>query len=513
MQHYDVVVIGGGHNALVSAAYLAKAGKKVLLLEKLDYLGGAATSSYTFEGIDAKLSRYSYLVSLLPQQIIDDLGLDIKLAPRRYSSYTPVPGSANGLLVDKENAIATKASFEAVGAAADYKTWNEFYSRTEGLAKKLFPTVLKPLKTRAEVKALVGADFEDFFERPIGEVIAKNFNSDLVRGVVMTDALIGTFASNDDSDLDANRCFLYHVIGGGTGDWNIPVGGMGQVSGSIAQAAKRLGAELITNAEVTSVSANRVVTYLQDGETKSVSADFVLSGIARNQLAKLLPEVHPEQVQGAQIKVNMLLRRLPKLKDPGLSPEAAFGGTFHINENFDQLQSAYDQAAQGSIPDPLPCEIYCHSLTDPSILGPELQAAGAQTLTVFALHVPHSLVAKIGNDELGTRAQEAVLKSLNSVLAEPIEDLIFVGPDGQLCIETKTTQDLEDALGLPGGNIFHSPLSWPFAEDDEDISSPEARWGVATGVDRIYFCGSSAKRGGAVSGIGGHNAAMAVLES
>ena len=513
MKHYDVVVIGGGHNALVSAAYLAKAGKKVLLLEKLDYLGGAATSSYTFEGIDAKLSRYSYLVSLLPQQIIDDLGLDIKLAPRRYSSYTPVPGSANGLLVDKENAVATKESFEAVGAAADYKTWNEFYARTESLAKKLFPTVLEPLRTRSEVQALVGSDFADFFERPIGSVIAENFRSDLVRGVVMTDALIGTFAANEDSGLDANRCFLYHVIGGGTGDWNIPVGGMGQVSGSIAKAAKRFGAELATNAEVKSISTDRVVTYFQDGEGKSVSADFVLSGIAKNQLAQLLPQIHPEKVQGAQVKVNMLLRRLPKLKDPNLSPEAAFGGTFHINENFDQLQSAYDQAAQGSIPDTLPCEIYCHSLTDPSILGQELQAAGAQTLTVFALHVPHSLVAKIGNDELRAKAQEAVLKSLNSVLAEPIEDLVFVGPDGQLCIETKTTQDLEDALGLPGGNIFHSPLSWPFAEDEEDLSSPEARWGVATGVDRIYFCGSSAKRGGAVSGIGGHNAAMAVLES
>ena len=512
MQHYDVVIIGGGHNALVSAAYLAKAGKRVLLLEKLDYLGGAATSSYTFDGIDAKLSRYSYLVSLLPKQIIDDLGLEITLAPRRYSSYTPDPHGTNGLLVDKADQGATGKSFDSF-SKKDFAAWNEFYARTEHIAQKLFPTVLEPLKKRSEVKALLGKDFETFFERPIGDVIAESFESDLVRGVVLTDALIGTFAPNSDASLDANRCFLYHVIGGGTGDWNIPVGGMGQVSGSIAQAAKRFGAELTTNAEVQAVSANRVVTYLQDGETKSVSADFVLSGIARNQLAKLLPEVHPEKVQGAQVKVNMLLRRLPKLRDPGLFPEAAFGGTFHINENFDQLQNAYDQAAQGSIPDPLPCEIYCHSLTDPSILGSELQATGAQTLTVFALHVPHSLVAKIGNDELRTKAQEAVLKSLNSVLAEPIEDLIFVGPDGQLCIETKTTQDLEDALGLPGGNIFHSPLSWPFAEDDEDLSSPEARWGVATGVDRIYFCGSSAKRGGAVSGIGGHNAAMAVLES
>lgn len=513
MQHYDVVIIGGGHNALVSAAYLSKAGKKVLLLEKLDYLGGAATSSYTFDGIDAKLSRYSYLVSLLPKQIIDDLGLEIKLAPRRYSSYTPAPGNNQGLLVDKEDPAATRESFRSVGAESDFESWNRFYARTEHLAQELFPTVLQPLKTRSEVKATLGSDFADFFERPIGEVIAENFESDLVRGVVMTDALIGTFASNRDDALDANRCFLYHVIGGGTGDWNIPVGGMGQVSGSIAQAAKRFGAELLTNAKVQSVTTDRAVTYSHSGETTSVTADFVLSGIARNQLAKLIPEIQPESVQGAQVKVNMLLRRLPRLKDSSLSPEAAFGGTFHINETFDQLQTAYEQASRGELPDTLPCEIYCHSLTDPNILGEDLQADGAQTLTVFALHVPHSLVAKLGNDELREKAERAVLKSLNSVLSEPIEDLIYVGPDGQRCIETKTTQDLEDALGLPGGNIFHSPLSWPFAEDDEDLSKPENKWGVSTGLDRIFFCGSSAKRGGAVSGIGGHNAAMAVLES
>jgi phytoene dehydrogenase-like protein len=512
MQHYDVVIVGGGHNALVSAAYLAKAGKSVLLLEKLDYLGGAATSSYTFEGIDAKLSRYSYLVSLLPKQIIDDLGLEIELAPRRYSSYTPDPHGTAGLLVDKADQTATSKSFDAF-SKQDFAAWNAFYSKTENIAQQLFPTVLEPLKKRSQVRDLLGEDFETFFERPIGDVIAENFESDLVRGVVLTDALIGTFAPNSDQELDANRCFLYHVIGGGTGDWNIPVGGMGQVSGSIAAAAKRFGAKLLTGATVLSINSNREIEYEVNGAIQKVSADFVLSGISKNQLSKLLPGIQPEIVQGAQVKVNMLLTRLPKLKDSSVSAEAAFGGTFHINENFDQLESAYQAASRGEIPDPLPCEIYCHSLTDPSILGPELRDSGAQTLTVFALHMPHSLVAKYGNDELREKAQAAVLKSLNSVLAEPIEDLIFRAPSGELCIETKTTQDLEDALGLPGGNIFHSPLSWPFVEDDQELTTPESRWGVATGIDGVFFCGSSARRGGAVSGIGGHNAAMAVLES
>ena len=513
MQHYDVVIVGGGHNGLTAAAYLAKAGKSVLLLEKLDYLGGAATSSYTFEGVSAKLSRYSYLVSLLPQQIIDDLGLELNLLQRRYSSYTPVPNQTQGLLIDRLDQVATKRSFEAVGAAKDYEAWAEFYARTEKIAQTLFPTVLEPLIRRSEVREVIGSDFEPFFEKPIGEEIEKVFASDVVRGVVLTDALIGTFAPNKDPQLDANRCFLYHVIGGGTGDWNIPVGGMGEVSGAIASAAKNFGAKLLSGANVKSITSSKLIQFEYEGRHQEVTADWILSGVSQTTLAKLTGELEPEQVQGAQVKVNILLKRLPRLKDPSVSPEAGFGGTFHINETYEQLQAAYVAASRGEIPDPLPCEIYCHTLTDNSILGPELQAEGAQTLTVFALHMPHSLTNHFDNGELRAKAQAAILKSLNSVLAEPIEDLIYRTPSGALCIETKTTLDLQDALGLPGGNIFHSPLSWPFAEDDEDLSTPAKRWGVDTGLAGILYCGSSAKRGGAVSGIGGHNAAMAVLES
>jgi phytoene dehydrogenase-like protein len=237
----------------------------------------------------------------------------------------------------------------------------------------------------------------------------------------------------------------------------------------------------------------------------------VLANLARPELAKLLGKSAP-RAEGAQVKVNMLLKRLPKLKEE-IDSVAAFGGTFHINENYSQLQTAFEQASRGEIPNPLPCEIYCHSLTDPSILSPELRAAGVQTLTVFALHTPHSLVNGQNNDQIREKLENAVIDSLNSVLAEDIRDLLLLDAKGNPCLETKTTKDLEDALRLPGGNIFHEPLSWPFAEDDESLVSAAERWGVATGYNKIYFCGSSAKRGGAVSGIAGHNAAMAVLES
>ncbi len=492
----------------MAAAYLAKAGKKVLLLERLDYFGGAATSIEAFKGIPARLSRYSYLVSLLPKQIIEDLGLVVELAPRRYSSYTPSPHGKGGLLIDRNDQTATQQSFESIGSS-DFESWNSFYSETTELAKNLFPTVLSPLKRRSEVINQLGS-LGKFIEKPIGQLIEESFESDLVRGVVLTDALIGTFAENVDPTMQASKCFLYHVIGGETGDWNIPVGGMGAITSSMKKAAQSFGAELISNAEVTSLTEDGKVMYSLAGESHEVTADFVLANVARPELARLLGKSSPK-AEGAQVKVNMLLKRLPKLKEQ-IDPVAAFGGTFHINENYSQLQTAFEQASRGEIPNPLPCEIYCHSLTDPSILSAELREQGVQTLTVFALHTPHSILGS-DNEQMRQKLQQAVIDSLNSVLDEDIRDLLLEDADGNPCIETKTTKDLEDALRLPGGNIFHEPLSWPFAEDEESLESASERWGVATGYERIYFCGSSAKRGGAVSGIAGHNAAMAVLES
>src|SRR6185437_15060600 len=187
--------------------------------------------------------------------------------------------------------------------------------------------------------------------------------------------------------------------------------------------------------------------------------------------------------------------------------------TFHINETLSQLDAGYDRAASGVVPDPLPCEIYCHSLSDPTILSEELRASGAQTLTVFGLHAPHQLSAAADRDEVRAALTDAVLASLNSVLAEPIQDVLLSDAHGRPCIEAKTTADLEDILGMTAGNIFHGALGWPFAEDDEPLETPAQRWGVATVHNRILLCGAASRRGGGVSGIGGHNAAMAVLES
>lgn len=132
---------------------------------------------------------------------------------------------------------------------------------------------------------------------------------------------------------------------------------------------------------------------------------------------------------------------------------------------------------------------------------------------MFGVHTPGRWLNEENNDATRDRLQAAVLASLNSVLAEPIEGLLLTDEDGRPCIETKTTLDLEHELGMPGGNIFHGPLSWPFAEDDDPLATPAERWGVATAHPRILIAGAGARRGGGISGLGGHNAAMAVLEA
>lgn len=511
----DAVIIGGGHNGLVAAAYLARAGRRVQVLERLDHVGGAAVSAHAFDGVDARLSRYSYLVSLLPQRIISDLGARIRLSRRRISSYTPDPatGGATGLL------IGPQPTFDAIGAGTDAAGFSDFYRRCGLITSRIWPTLLQPLRSRAEMRrgVLTGHDtetaaaWEALIERPIGEAITNAVSNDLVRGVMATDALIGTFADIDDPSLIQNACFLYHLIGGGTGDWDVPVGGMGAVSGALAAAAAGFGAEIITGADVYAVNPDGEVRYRQGGTARQVSAERVLANVTPAVLAGLLGEPAPETAPGAQVKVNLMLRRLPRLRDEHVTPQQAFGGTFHINETFSQLAGAYDAAASGRVPDPLPCEIYCHSLTDPSILSEDLRGSGAQTLTVFGLHTPHSLAAG-DPDRTRDRLTSAVLNSLNSVLAEPIQDVLMEDGAGRLCIESKTTADLEQALGMTAGNIFHGALRWPFAEDDAPLETPAQRWGVATAHDRILLCGSGSVRGGAVSGIGGHNAAMAVLE-
>ena len=496
---YDVVIVGGGHNGLVAATYLARAGKSVRVLEANPEIGGASQSVRTFPEYDANLSRYSYLIALLPDKIINDLGLSFECLSRDVSSYTPY-GENKGLYVSRVWDKATESSFNEIDPSGkEGGAWQDFYAEVAEFAERIAPTLLEPLKTRSELRKQIDLDstWQYLVEEPIGKVITERFTNDVVRGVVLTDALIGTFASA--FDIQANICFLYHLIGNGTGEWKVPKGGMGALVNELVRVAKESGVEISLNSKAVKVESTSagVSVALENGEV--VSADYLLSNAAPQVLARLRGASAPESLDGSQMKINILLKRLPKLKS-GIDPRLAFAGTFHANESFTQFESVYKDAKNGVMPQKMPIEMYCHTLTDPSILGQELQDEGYQTLTLFGLHTPAALFDG-DNDAARDAALKSALASLNDYLAEPIEDVIAA-------IEVKTPLDIEAAISLPRGNIFHKDLSMPFREDGTDEA-----WGVETDDPRIFICGAGAVRGGGVSGIPGHNAAMAILSN
>jgi len=499
--------MGAGHNGLVAAAYLAKAGKSVLMLEAADEIGGATASVRAFKEYDALLSRYSYLIALLPDQIVKYLGLKFETISREVSSFTPYKKNEKdfGLHISRVWDKQTEDSFiELTGSEDEGRAWQEFYSDVEKFAQKMAPTFLQPLRTRAEMKALVAQDstWDALIEKPMSEVVQSKFKDDLIRGVVLTDALIGTFVSAD--SIQSNICFLYHLVGNGTGEWKVPRGGMVALVNELERVVRSLGVEIKIGAEVTGISTDADGVTVQTKSGENFTAEFLLSNAAPAHLDRIRGRKSESSLSGSQLKVNMLLRTLPRLKS-GADPLKAFSGTFHINESYTELEDAYSTAKNGEIPKHAPSEMYCHTLTDPSILSQELAQLGYHTLTLFGLHTPAELF-EADPESSKKIALQRCFDALNAYLIDPIESVLAKNSDGTLCVEVKSPLDLEKDVRLPGGNIFHRDLTFPFKEDGDSRV-----WGVETDDPRILICGAGAQRGGGVSGIPGHNAAMAVL--
>src|SRR5947208_5315233 len=518
---YDVVILGAGHNGLVAAAYLARAGLSVLLLEKNDYIGGATTSQQIFPDYDARLSRYSYLVSLFPHKIIHDLGLKLELRRRAIASCTPYMKHGHGgalLLSNVDEEVGRRSMCELTGNTTEYDELKCFYALPRVFAERVWDSMLEPLISKDEMARRFKVDeisreaWRTLVEEPLGNAIERYLRDDLVRGLVFTDAKVGVFTHPHDSSLVQNRCFLYHLIGDKTGEWKVPVGGMGTVSSELGRAARKAGAEILTNVDLRALNVTgktRTVEFGVDGKREAVEARFLLVNFGRNVLAKFTGRLfQPDRTdEGSVFKINMLLRRLPKLKAKKYPATEAFCGTFHSDEGYQQMNISFDQASEGRLPERTPCEMYCHTLTDDSILAPDLREQGFHTMTLFGLDAPWNLFVR-DNENMRREAERRFLASINQWLEEPIEDCLAIARDGRRCIESKTPVDIEDALGMYHGNTFQDAPTFPFAERKEQVGT----WGVETEHENMFLCGSSALRGGAVSGIPGHNAARDVLQ-
>ncbi len=517
---YDVAIIGAGHNGLVAACYLAGAGMSVLVLERNRQTGGATQSRRTFDGVDAKLSVYSYLVSLLPEKIASDLGLDLRLKPRRVASWTPAfsGGKLRELLIRNGPPDANRAAFFDLAGGEDHRGYLELQEMQARLAKVVWPSLTEPLVTREEMRGRLGrksqAAWRALVEEPLGDIIERQVSDDLVRGLLFTDGKIGVSTFPHDPSLLQNRTFLYHFVGRGTGEWRVPVGGMGALVGQLEEAAHASGRVTIaTGARVHTVSPGAKRSSLGfeiDGRPGEVDARYVLCNASAHTLGALVgndttPGASP--LEGSVFKVNMLLERLPRVRSTRCSAEEAFAGTFHIDEGYGQMLTSFRESQAGDLPATPPGEIYCHTLTDPSILSADLGRRSFHTLTLFGLDMPYRLFER-DNDAARAEALKRYLRGIDQFLDEPIEGCLATDRNGAPCIEAKTPVDLEREIHLPRGNIFHGDLTWPFVEDGGEAGL----WGVETAHPNLLLCGSSARRGGCVSGIPGHNAAMKVLE-
>jgi phytoene dehydrogenase-like protein len=284
---------------------------------------------------------------------------------------------------------------------------------------------------------------------------------------------------------------------------------MGAVADQLIARTKELGVEIRCGVEVVGASEGpngvQLRTVADSGAEVEMVAERVLAAVApASVLAWLGAPVEPPA--GAQVKINMLLRRLPRLAS-GVDPAVAFAGTTHLEEGFEGLESAYRTSTAGGFADPLPCEVYCHSLTDPTIMNGE----AGHTLTLFGLHTPDTLFR---DDPEGQRslAVDAALGALQRHLDEPLIDCLATDSDGRPCVDVASPLDLEATLAMPGGNIFHGDLDWPWLADDEDADDPAAKYGVSVpGSERILLAGAGSRRGGGVSGLGGAAAVDALL--
>src|SRR6476620_8455664 len=279
---YDVVVLGAGHNGLVAASYLGRAGLSVLLLEKNDYIGGATTSQKVFPDYNAQLSRYSYLVSLFPEKIIRDLGLKLELRRRATGSFTPYikSGQDDGLLISNlDEAQSRRSIVDLTGSETEFDQMKKFYNLSRVFAERSWDTMLEPLVSKDEMKRRFDVDdvsreaWRSLAEEPLGRALERYLQDDLVRGLVLTDAKVGIFTHPHDPSLVQNRCFLYHLIGNKTGEWKVPVGGMGAVARELEQAARSAGAESLTNVDLLSVDLegeNKTVEFQTNGKRQAV---------------------------------------------------------------------------------------------------------------------------------------------------------------------------------------------------------------------------------------------------
>ncbi|MCF8540522.1 MAG: FAD-dependent oxidoreductase [Aurantimicrobium sp.] len=513
----DVLIVGGGINGLTAAAYLARSGRSVLVIEQAATCGGVATGTQPFAGIDVNVSPCAPEVPMPHQRICRDLGLECATVPTPAITFIPLSDSASGGVLLTGDTLHDQEVLEAAGLGADSLGMRGVHDDRAMLANAMTDVLTEPLLRRTEARARVSPRaWEAFVESPLANILRLTLASDVLRGAWLTSALAADQTYADDPTLAQNRAFLSGISAGGDGHL-VAAGGGAELVHRLYQAAVSAGAQVMTQASVRRIQPVRDapvrVTYRVSGETRDVTARRVLATVPPWVLDDLLGDAHDgERPEGATASASMLIGRLPRI--PGRTPaEMAFGGTFLANASGELFDDARRQYEDGFIPVTLPCIVHVPTLADRSLLPPALRQSGAHLMQVTALGVPYSLGERMPPELFRERVQSGILRSLSAAFGEDVEDLLLPDALGAACVRTWTSVDVENDFGYPGGHLQQTRLAWPFVEEHEALLSPGERWGVNTRHERVLMAGGAVRRAGSSVGLGGFAAAMAVFEA
>jgi phytoene dehydrogenase-like protein len=513
----DVLIVGAGINGLTAAAYLARSGRSVLVMEQAATFGGVATGTQPFAGIDVNVSPFTADLTMPRPRICRDLELDCPSATRASTTYIPVADSTTGGVLLTGDVLHDLAELEGVGLGSDAEGMRGVRDDRAMWANAMTDLLAEPLLRRTELRrGMAPRVWESLVESPLANILRLNLTSDILRGACLAPALAADHTYADDPSLAQNRAFLSGAAAENGGQF-APAGGGPELARSLYRAAVSAGAQIMTQASVSHIQPVRDapvrVTYRMSGETRETTAHRVLAAVPRWVLDDLLGDSHDgERPEGATASASMLIRRLPRIAGR-TSAEIAFAGTFLANASAELLDDARRQYEDGLIPVTLPCIIRVPTLADRRLLPPELRLSGAHLMQVTALGLPYSLGERLPPELFRERVHSGILRSLASVFDEDVESLILPDALGAPCIRTWTSVDVENDFGYPGGHLQQARLAWPFVEEHEALSSPGERWGVNTRHDRVFVAGASLPRAEGEAGLGGFCAAMAVFES